>query len=76
MGLKINAALRELFEEWIDSENIELMREAAYLMRGFDADRVFYFLVESLVIESKGDRQVQGEITAALSSGVYSRKHW
>ena len=71
--IKINGAMRKLFEEWIDSEDLELMREAAYLMRGFDADRVFYYLTESLVIKSKGDKQVQSEIIAALSSGVYSR---
>ena len=72
-GIKINAALRKLLGEWIDSENLELVRESAYLMRGFDADTVFYSLAESLVIKSKGDRQVQDEIIAALSSGVYSR---
>ncbi len=70
---KINPAMRKLLEEWINSEDLELMRKAAYLMRGFDADTVFYFLMESLVIKSKDDKQVQGEITAALSSGVYSR---
>ena len=72
-GIKINGAMRKLFEEWIESENLELMREAAYLMRGFDGDTVFYSLAESVLIKSKGDEQVQGEITAALSSGVYSR---
>ncbi|MCY4570048.1 MAG: ATP-binding protein [Candidatus Poribacteria bacterium] len=71
--IKINDAMQKLFEEWIDSEDLELMREAAYLIRGFDANTVFYFVVESLVIKSEGDRQVEGEITAALSSGVYSR---
>ena len=71
--IKINSAMRKLFEEWINSENLELMREAAYLMRGFDADVVFYSLAESVIIKSNGDKQVQGEITAALYSGVYSR---
>ena len=71
--VKINPPMRKLLEEWIDSEDLELMREAAYLMRGFDADTVFYFLMESLVIKSKGDKQVQGGITAALSSGVSAR---
>lgn len=71
--VKINPPIRKLLEEWIDSEDLELMREAAYLMRGFDADTVFYFLMESLVIKSKGDKQVQGGITAALSSGVSAR---
>lgn len=71
--IKINLAMQELFEEWIDSEDLELMREAAYLMRGFEADAAFYSLAESLVIKSKGDKQVQSEIVAALYSGVYSR---
>ncbi len=71
--IKINSAMRKLFEEWIESENLELMREAAYLMRGFDADAVFYSLSESLVIKSEGDKQVKSGITAALFSGVYSR---
>ena len=71
--IKINFAMRKLFEEWINSENLELMREVAYLMRGFDADVVFYSLAESVIIKSNGDKQVQGEITAALYSGVYSR---
>ncbi|MDE0467126.1 MAG: hypothetical protein OYL97_08715 [Candidatus Poribacteria bacterium] len=71
--VKINPPMRKLLEEWIDSEDLELMREAAYLMRGFDADTVFYFLMESLVIKSKGDEQVQGGITAALSLGVSAR---
>ena len=71
--IKINSAMRKLFEEWINSEDIELMRESAYLMRGFDADAVFYSLAESVIIKSNEDKQVQGEITAALYSGVYSR---
>ena len=71
--IKINDAMRKLFEEWINSEDLELMREAAYLMRGFNADAVFYSLAESVLIKSKGDKQVQGEIVAALYSGVYSR---
>ena len=71
--IKINGAVRELFEEWINSENLKLMRDAAYLMRGFDADDVFYSLVKSVLIHSEGDEQVQGGLTAALYSGVYSR---
>ena len=76
-GIKINGAMRKLFEEWIDSEDIELMRESAYLMRGFDADAVFYSIAESLLTKSernnKADKEVEGGIVAALSSGVYSR---
>ena len=72
-GIKINAAMQKLLEQWIDSGDLELMREAAYLMRGFDADAVFYFLAELVLIKSDGDKQVQGGIIAALSSGVYSR---
>ena len=75
--IKINGAMRKLFEEWIDSEDIELMRESAYLMRGFDADAVFYSIAESLLTKSernnKADKEVEGGIIAALSSGVYSR---
>ncbi|RKU16431.1 hypothetical protein C6503_12445 [Candidatus Poribacteria bacterium] len=71
--VKINPPMRKLFEEWIDSGDLELMREATYLMRGFDADVVFYSLAESAVIKSEGDKQVQGGITAALSSGVSAR---
>ena len=71
--IKINGVMRKLFEEWIASGDLELMREAAYLMRGFKADAVFYSLAESLVIKSEGDKQVQDGITAALSSGIYSR---
>ena len=71
--VKINSPMRKLFEEWIKSKDLELMREATYLMRGFDADAVFYSLAESAVIKSEGDKQVQGGITAALSSGVSAR---
>ena len=75
--VKINPAMRKLFEEWINSGDLELMREAAYLMRGFDADTVFYSLAESLLTKSarndKADKEVEGGIIAALSSGVYSR---
>ena len=75
--IKINGAMRKLFEEWIDSEDLELMREAAYLIRGFDADAVFYSIAESLLTKSernnKADKEVEDGIIAALSSGVYSR---
>ena len=67
--IKINPAMRKLFEEWIDSEDLKLIREVAYLMRGFDADTVFYSLAESVLIKSDGNKQVQGQITAALYSG-------
>ena len=71
--IKINPAMRKLFEEWIDSEDLKLISEVAYLMRGFDADTVFYSLAESVLIKSKEDKQVQSGIVAALYSGVYSR---
>ena len=71
--IKINGAMRELFEEWIDSEDPELRIKAAYLMRGFDTDTVFYSLAESVLIKSGGDKQVQNEIVAALYSGGGSR---
>ena len=72
-GIKINAAMQELLEEWIDSGDLEMMREAAYLMRGFETDAVFYSLAESVLIKSNGDKEVQGRLTVALYSGVYSR---
>ena len=71
--VKINPAMQKLFEEWIDSENLELMREVAYLMRGFDADTVFYSLAESVLIKSEGNKDVQGGLITVLRSGVYSR---
>ena len=71
--VKINPPMRKLLEEWIKSKDLGLIREATYLMRGFDADDVFYSLAESAVIKSEGDKQVQGGITAALSSGVSAR---
>ena len=71
--IKINEAMQKLFEEWINSEDLELMKEVAYLMRGFDADAVFYSLAESVLIKSKGDKQVKEGITVALGSGGGSR---
>ena len=71
--VKINLAMRKLFEEWINSENLEFMREAAYLMRGFDADVVFYSLAKLLIVKSKGDKDVEGALITALRSGVYAR---
>ena len=71
--VKINSAMRKLFEEWIDSGDIELMIEATYLMQGFDTDPVFFSLIESVVINSEGNEQVQGNIIAAFYSKVYSR---
>ena len=67
--VKINEAMRKLFEEWINSEDIKLMQWAAYLMRGFDTDSVFYTLLEKVLINSDGDEQVRGGLTAALFSG-------
>ena len=73
--IKINGAMRKLFEEWIESEDLELMREAAYLMRGFATDDVFYYLAESILIKSEGNPHVQDNITIAICSGVQSRTH-
>lgn len=70
---KINGAMQELFEEWIDSENIELMRDATYLMRGFDTDLVFYSLVEKVLKNSKRNRDVESNIISVFNSRVYSR---
>ena len=72
-GIKINAAMQKLLEEWIDSGDLELMRGVAYLIRGFETDAVFYSLAESVLIKSNGDKEVQGGITVALSSGVSAR---
>ena len=73
--IKINSAMRKLFEEWIDSEDIELMREAAYLMRGFDTNDIFYHLAESILIKSKGAPHVQDNVTIAICAGAHSRTH-
>ena len=73
--IRINEAMRKLFEEWIDSEDLVLMREAAYLMRDFDPDDVFYSLVESILIRSEGNPHVQDNITIAICAGVHSRTH-
>ena len=71
--VKIKPAMQKLFEEWIDSENLEWMRKAAYLMRGFDTDDVFYHLAEAILIKSKGDPHVRDNITIAICSGAHSR---
>ena len=64
--VKINGTMKKLFEEWIDSGDVELVKEVAYLMKYFDADGVLYSLAESLLIKSKGDKYVEGRITDAL----------
>lgn len=73
--IKINPAMQKLFKEWINSENLELMRETAYLMRGFATDKVFYHLAESILIKSEGNPHVQDNITIAICAGVHSRTH-
>ena len=73
--IKINGPMRKLFEEWIESKDLELMTEAAYLMRGFATDDVFYHLAESILIKSEGNPHVQDNITIAICSGVHSRTH-
>ena len=73
--IKINGTMRKLFEEWIESEDLELMTEAAYLMRGFATDDVFYYLAESILIKSEGNPHVQDNITIAICAGVHSRTH-
>ena len=74
-GIKINSAMRKLFEEWIDSGDLKLIREAAYLMRDFDPDDVFYCLAESILIKSEGNPDVKDNVTIAICAGVYSRTH-
>lgn len=71
--VKINGAMKKLFEEWIDSESIELMRNATYLMRGFDTDPVLYDLVEKVLKNSKGNRDIESNIISVFNSKVYSR---
>ena len=73
--IKINSAMRKLFEEWIESEDLGLMGETAYLMRGFATDDVFYHLAESILIKSEGNPHVQDNITIAICAGVHSRTH-
>lgn len=75
VGIKINSAMRKLFEKWIDSGDLKLMTKAAYLMRDFDPDDIFYSLVESILIKSKGDPDVKDNVTIAICAGVYSRTH-
>lgn len=73
--IKINGAMQELLEEWIDAEDPELRINAAYLMRDFDADDVFYSLAESILIKSESNPHVQDNITIAICSGAHSRTH-
>ena len=73
--IKINSAMRKLFEEWIDSGDLKLIREAAYLMQDFDPDDVFYCLAESILIKSEGNPDVKDNVTIAICAGVYSRTH-
>ncbi|MCY3743655.1 MAG: hypothetical protein OXH00_21790 [Candidatus Poribacteria bacterium] len=73
--VKINRAMQKLLEEWIDSEDVKLMRKTAYLMRDFDPDDIFYSLAESMLIKSEGNPHVQDNITIAICSGAHSRTH-
>ena len=75
LAIKINEAMRTLLEEWIDSGDHIRMRDAAYLMRDFDPDDVFYSLAESMLIKSEGNSHVQDNITIAICSGAHSRTH-
>ena len=72
--IMINSTMKTLFDEWVDSEKLELMREVAYLMKYFNVDEVFYSLAEKLLIKSGGDRQIKGEIAAALSSEFFEKR--
>ncbi len=67
--VKINSAMKKLFEEWIDSDDIKLMQNAAYLMQGFHTDAIFYSLLEKVLINSEGNRDIRSALTAALYSG-------
>lgn len=71
--VKINGTMKKLFEEWIDLEDIELMRGVAYLIEYFDVDEALYSLAELLLIKSKGDKQVKSGITTVFWSKVHSR---
>ena len=69
-GTKINNAVQTILEEWIDSEDSEKMWWVACFLRNFDEDKVFYSLVESLLIKSKGDAKVSTEIEASIGTVV------
>ena len=72
-GTKINNAVKTILEEWIDSEDSDKMWWAACLLRNFDEDKVFYTLVESLLIKSNGDVKILTEIEASIGTvGAYS----
>jgi hypothetical protein len=72
-GTKINKAMQTILEEWINSEDPEKMWWTAFLMRNFDEDEVFYSLVESLLIKSKGNEKVLTEIEVSIGNvGAYS----
>ena len=75
VGIKINSAMRKLFEEWIESGDSALIREAAYLMRDFYPDAVFYSLAESVLIKSEGDPDVKDNVTITICNGAHSRIH-
>lgn len=72
-GTRINKAMEKILEEWIDSDDPEKMWWAAYLMRGFDTDKVFYSLVESLLIKSRGNEKVRDEIEASIGTESHIR---
>lgn len=71
--VKINRTMRKFFEEWIDSEDIELMRGVAYLIRYFGVDEVLYSIAESLLIKSNCDKEIKSGITTVFWSKVHSR---
>ena len=70
---KINKAIQTILKEWIDSEDPAKMWWAACLMRNFDTDKVFYSLVESLLIKSKGEEEIQDEIEASIGTESHIR---
>lgn len=72
-GTRINKAMEKILEEWINSEDPEKIWWAAYLMRNFDTDQVFYSLIESLLIKSKGNEKVRDEIEASIGTESHTR---
>lgn len=69
--IQINRAMQRILEEWINSEDSKKMWWAAYLMRNFDEDELFYSIVELLLIKSMGDEKVKNEIEASIGTVSY-----
>ena len=72
--IKINTAMQKLLEQWIDSGDLELMRGGRLSDEGIRRQMLSFIPLRSqFSLRSGGDKEVQGGITAALSSGVSAR---